>query len=177
MSVSIRALVQYSGTKRRGFSLLEVLVALGILMGAVLVLHQAWTGNFFRVNKGRMYRDFHFLLQHRMAELEARYKGMAFDQVPEEGAGDFAELGDAFKNYAWSFAAQPFSFPNIVEQIDDETREQNPMVETVANKMTEFISSSILEFRLTVSLRRGKNVVSHSLSTYFVDYSQSVSLE
>ena len=42
---------------QKGFTLIEVLVALFILTGGIIVLSTAWSGNFMRIRKSALFND------------------------------------------------------------------------------------------------------------------------
>ena len=69
--------------KNRGFTLIEVLVALFILTGGILVLANAWSGNFMRMRKSAMFNDVATLLERKMVETEAKYKSKQLAEIPD----------------------------------------------------------------------------------------------
>ena len=72
-----------------GFTLMEVLVALAILAGALVIVSSSWSGNFLRVRKSNLYNNAALLLESKMSELQAKYYGKTLEEIPEAEAGDF----------------------------------------------------------------------------------------
>ena len=162
--------------KSAAFSLLEVMVAMVIVSGAVLVLNQTWTGNNLRVRKALWQNQMAFLLERKMIELETEHGDgtTALDDVPEELSGDFSDVGDEFSDFSWRFKTQKFSMPSLLPSLSEEVR-GNETFERVINQMTDHINQSVLEAQLTVTLQRGGGSVDHHVTTYFVDYKRNIS--
>ncbi|MFW1545158.1 type IV pilus modification PilV family protein, partial [Vibrio parahaemolyticus] len=56
---------------KRGFTLLEVLIATTVLVGGMMMLSMAWSGNNLRLRKSNMYYSVATLLERKMVEIEA----------------------------------------------------------------------------------------------------------
>ena len=55
--------------RNRGFTLIEVVVSLVILTGALLTVTMVWNGNTLRVRKSRIFNEVGFLLEKKMSRL------------------------------------------------------------------------------------------------------------
>ena len=54
----------------RGFTLIEVLVAMVIMVGGIVVIANAWSGNFSRIKGARINNVAATLLERKMTALE-----------------------------------------------------------------------------------------------------------
>lgn len=149
----------------KGFTLLEVLISLAIISGGLMVIGQAWSGNFLRIRKANLYNNVSILLQKKMTEIEAKYKNKPLSEIPDNESGDF---GSDFKQYTWTIKSQDLQFPDLSSVLvgADET------MLTIIQQMQEYISKSIKEVKLTVKVKTPIRSLEFSLTTYFVDYDQ-----
>ena len=159
----------YKVENQKGFSLLEVLVALSIMVGALVVLQQAWSGNLLRVRKAHLQNHFAVLLEKKMVEIESEYKEKKIEEIPQELSGDFSDFGEEFENYRWSFETQEFSFPDFTSSLPEDAK-SNEMLVNMLQRMTEYINQSVLEATVRVTTLIGDQEITHSLTTYFVDF-------
>lgn len=154
-----------------GFTLIETLVALVITVGAALLLSNAWSGNYLRVRKSAMYNNVALLLERKVVEMEAKYRGKSTGEIKDE-EGNF---GDDYPQYRWTFSTQPFEMPDLAPLVNQEGGADQMML-TVLSKMREIVNKSILEATTTVYVNSGQKEVSYSVTTYFVDYESEVAL-
>ena len=79
--------------RRRGFTLLEVMVALGLLAAALMAIADL-TGNALRNHAyARDLTAATLLARGKLAELEQRYEDIGFKEFDEEDEGDFTDAG------------------------------------------------------------------------------------
>lgn len=159
---------------QRGFTLLEVLVAVSIIAGAVIVIGNAWTGNFSRVEKMRVSYRAAALLERIMVETKIKYQD-AFAQIPEEDKGEFEGL----KNYHWELKSKEFELPSLrglMIQQEQETPGQgaDETMLTMADQITEFFGTAVKEVQVTVVYTKGTKQLRYPVSTYFIDYNQTL---
>ena len=88
-------------TKISGFTIIEVLISISILVGAIITISSVWSGNTLRIRKSRLFNEVGFLLERKVAEIELKFEGKDLSSIPEELSGDF---GEKFKNYLLSWA-------------------------------------------------------------------------
>lgn len=156
----------------KGFTLLEVLVALMILAGGLLVLNNSWTTNNLRLRKANVFNNSATLLQKKMVEMEALYKEKALEEIPESEGGDF---GSDHPNYRWEMKSRELEFPDLSALIIGDGRGDETLL-TMIRQMTELISKSIKEVKVTIFVKTKKKEVSFSATTYFVDYNRQLGL-
>jgi len=154
---------------------MEVLVALAILSGTMVVVSSSWSGNFLRVRKSNLYNNVALLLESKMAEISTKYTGRPLEEIPESESGDF---GPEYKQYRWDFKTQEFKMPDMSSLIVKDSGPQgaNQMLLTMIKSMQEYINQSVKEGKVTVYVKGGEREVSFSVTTYFVDYERDLPL-
>lgn len=159
-------------TSFRGFSLLEVLIATAILAGAMLVIGTMWSGNSMRVRKSNLYNNVAFLLESKIAEIEAKYKDKALTEIPESDGGAF----DGYPNYSWKMESKEFEMPDLSAVLTKQNNGAKEEFLSMIKQMTEYISKAIKEVKVTIIVKSGKKEVPFSITTYFVSYDQDFAL-
>lgn len=159
----------------KGFTLVEVLVAIAIIVTSLVGLSTAWHGNEIRLRKSKINDQAAFLLEQKMVEMEIQYKDKPLSSIPEEEKGDF---GKDFPNYRWEFNSQEFVMPDLSAIVynQDENQGNQEMILMVMQQMSEYFSKSIKEATVTIYYKYKKKEIKFSASTYFVDYTQDVGL-
>lgn len=154
--------------QQRGFTLLEVMVAMMILAGGIILLGTSWSGNTLRMRKSNMYSDVASLLESKVVELEAEYRDHPLSEIPESRDGDF---GSEHPNYTWKMKSRDLKFPDIsaliVGQNSNGTDEN---VLTMIKQMTDIIGKSIKEIKVTVVIKTPKKPLEFSVTDYMIDY-------
>jgi general secretion pathway protein I len=158
---------------RRGFTLIEVLVALFILTGAIIVIASAWSGNFMRIRKSTMYNNVASLLERKMVETESRYKEKPIAEIPEEDSGDF---GNDFPDYTWTMKSRELKLPDLTPLLVSKEEAANETLISMIKQMTEFLNKAIKEVKITVKFKVKKREVEFTATQYFVDYDKEFSL-
>ncbi len=151
-----------------GFTLIEVLVALFIITGSIIVISTAWSGNFLRIRKATMFNDVATLLERKMLETEAKYKDKQLSEIPEEEKDSF---GDDYKQYRWEIKSKDLEFPDISPLLTSKEGGAKEELLTMVKQMTEYLNSTIKEVKVSV-FAKGANgrEVEFSAVQYFIDY-------
>ena len=157
--------------KNKGFTLIETLVALVILAGAMIIISGIWSGNRQRVEKIGDYHKITQLMEKKIAELEFEWRKQNFDSIPKEQKGDFEEE----KHFSWSVKTQPLTLPDPQKIMGLLGQNQGPAVQ-IAQKTTQFLSQSILETKLTIHYKKGSLESAYSLTTYIVNHGKELQL-
>lgn len=155
----------------KGFSLLEVLVALAILAGSIMVLANAWSGNFMRMRKTALYNNVSTLLERKMVETEAKYKFKPISEIPEEESGEF----EGYPEYTWKLESKDLKLPDLTPLIVGQQEGVDETLLSMLKQVTEYLSKAIKEVKITVMVKRGNKTVEFSAVEYFVDYTQPFS--
>lgn len=161
--------------KKNGFTLLETLLALGIMGTSLFLLVNAWTGSFGRLEKTQLSFEVASLLERKMGELERKYRGRPLAEIPEdEETGDF---GEEYPKYSWKVQAKNLELPNLAPLLTAESNEPPPQeVLSALQTFSETLSKSVKEVKLTIYYKHPKRTQDYSISTYFVDYENELNL-
>ena len=159
---------------QRGFSLIEVLVAVMILGGAILILANAWGGNFSRVRNSRINNTMAMLLEKKMTEYEIRAKEKSAADIPEEEGDSF---GAKFPGYRWTMKMQPFEMPNMSGALTAREGGADEMTLMIVDTMSKYIKEAVKELNVTVYYKgRTGGEVKHSATSYLIDYTKEIPL-
>ncbi len=161
---------------QKGFSLIEVLVALSVIAGSLIVVSMAWSTSNLRLRKMKVNHQVAYLLDLKVAELERRYRN-EITLLPEEDEGDFNDLDPVYKDYAWKMVSKKFEMPDLGPLLSQQSGDtQNPMFTMIIQQMTDFFNQSVRELTVTIMYKFKKNTVQYSASTFLIDYSQTLPL-
>ena len=154
---------------KKGFTLIEVLVALMILAGTSIVLYESWGGSLRAVKKGRFYNTVTLLLQKKVVEFEVQAKTKKIDEVVDE-EGDF---GSDYPEYKWKIKVHPFAVPPINPN-GGGLGEQNQMADMIMKTMSDYFEKAVREVLVTVIYKSGDKENKYSVSTIYVDYTVDI---
>lgn len=159
---------------QKGFTLIEVLVALMIIAAAIMASASLWSGNFMVMRKSSLNYDVATILERKMVEVEAKYKDKPLTEIPEEESGDF---GSDFPQYRWKLKSREMEFPDLTPMIigQSEDTSDKEMLISMVKQMTEYLNKVIKEVQVSVFVKRGKREMEFSATQYFIDYNQSFS--
>jgi len=157
-------------SNQTGFTLLEVVIALGIMGTVMVVLTSSWTGNYRRVKKAKVKTQAVYLLQRKVTEIEIFYKDRVREIPKEEQSGNFKDK--AYKNYSWQWQAQEFNMPDIARLFTSEEGIVDETSLTILKKMKTYMEDSIREVKVTLLYQASpkSKPVKFSISTILVDY-------
>ncbi len=156
----------------RGFTLIEVLVAMVILTGGVMVLANSWSGNFMRIRNARVNNTMAVLLERKMTEIEVKYKDKKFEEIAEAENGDF---GTKYPNYRWEMKAKKFEMPDMSAALISREGGAEQMFLTIIRTVQDFIKEAVKEVSVSVfyKARSGKEI-KNTVTVYVVDYSKEL---
>ena len=156
--------------KNYGFTLIEILVTLVILSGALLVVSTIRDGNQKRLRKIEHYSKVTQLMEHKISELEFEWQRKSFNSIPKEDKGDFKEE----KHFSWSLQTKPLSLPDPKTFMDMIGQSAEGMALQVAQVTTQFLSQAVLEVKLTIHYKKGDLKSAYSMTTYVVDHNKNI---
>lgn len=155
--------------KSRGFTLLEVLIAMVILAGAILLVSTAWSGNFMRIRKTRLLDNVSTLLNREMAETEAKYKDKQLTEIPETDGGDF---GSDYPNYSWKLESKLLKFPDLTGILVGQQQGADQTLISMIKQMTDYMNQVVKEVKVTITVKLHGKSLNYSAVQYFIDYTK-----
>lgn len=157
----------------RGFSLLEVLVAMAILAGGIIIVTSTWSGNFLRMRKSTLNNNVALLLERKMVDLESKYKNRPIEEIPEAEEGDF---GTEFPQYRWRLETRKFEMPDLSAVLIGREGGADETLIDMIRQTQDYISQSVLEMKVSVIVKTKQRELDYSVSTYIVDYTKEFGL-
>ena len=168
----------------RGFTLLEVLIALAIL---VLVLGSILTVQSSSIRAATNAKEMNtvtLLARNLMTETETKLEGRGFTEVAKMTEGQF---DNPYQDYKWKVEIKEIKFPNISftpQSAGDSggtsggggDGSQSYLIDRIVKIITTYLSKAIREVQITVSWQRGDNQLSYSVSTFWVNLNEELSL-
>ena len=96
-----------------GFTLLEVMVAMAILAGALTVLLESQTKSVQASNRSKFMTTAVLLARAKLADLEDELYEDGFSDIGKEATGDFSDEG--FANFRWEWKVETVELPTVAE--------------------------------------------------------------
>ena len=158
---------------QKGFTLIETLIAMVVLAGALIVLGNAWSSSLNAIRKSRSLTTLSLLLQRKMTEYEIKFKDKGTSEVPEEETGDF---GNDFAPYTWKMQSRKIEMPDLSNSLTARAGGATETEIMIVKQLQEVLEKSIKELKVTVFWTQGGKVQEYSLTTYLVDYDQAGSI-
>ena len=154
-----------------GFTLIEVLIAMMILAGALVALSASWSGSVMAYRKGRQINVITRLLQRQATEMELRFKNESI-ATDREFEGDF---GKDYPNLSWKTEIKALEFPDLTPILmgDSESGGPDQLTLTVIRQMSTQLSQAIKEMKVSVLWKNKDTVATYSITTYLISYNQS----
>ncbi len=158
---------------KKGFSLIEVIIAMMILSSGIILLVSSWSNSYKRINRTQVQFEMAALLERKMVELRKEFDGKPLETIDDEKAEDF---GAEYPQYSWKMKSQELEFPDLtallVSQDGGATSEMLQLVKT----LTEHFNKSVKEVKVTVVYKGGTKPIEYSVTTYFVDYDKEIAM-
>ncbi len=161
---------------KKGFTLLETLLALIILSSGIILLTKSWGSSHMRVRKTQLAFEVESLLERKVAELDMKYKGKPIEAIPEEEVDDF---GDKYKQYRWKMKSRLLELPNLAAMQKSKDGEAvNPIVTAVFTALTEHIRRTVKEMKVSVFYKAPEQnkELEYSVTLYMVDYNREIAV-
>ncbi|MDG0817442.1 type II secretion system protein [Bdellovibrio svalbardensis] len=160
---------------RKGFTLIETVIAMVILSSGIILLTSSWGGSFMRVKKTQLSTEVTALLERKMAEVEMEYTGKPLDSIPEEKEDDF---GSDYPQYSWKMESKEFEVPDISATLTatDKGNGVDELQLTMMKTLTQHLSKTIKEVKVSIIYKGGKKPLQFSATQYFVDYDKEISM-
>lgn len=159
--------------KTPGFTLIETVIAMAIMAGALIVLANSWGSGFKILKKSKQQHEVALLLERKLTELDLEFGGKPLSEIPEEREEDF---GKEFPNVRWKMISKEFEMPDLTPLIKSGDEAPDPMLVTLFTQLGEVINKSVKEVKVSIIIKEGSRSKEFSAVTYFIDYDQGISL-
>lgn len=159
--------------RKKGFTLLEVLLAMLILSGGILLLANSWGGSFMRIRKTQLSTEVAALLERKMVEVELKYKGKPLESIPEEESDDF---GSDYPQYRWAMKSQEFEMPDLTPILTAQDGGANQQMTLVIKTLSEHLKKTVKEVKVSVFYKADGKELEYSITTFFVDYNKEIAV-
>ena len=160
---------------KKGFTLIEVLLAMIILSSALLLLTTSWGGSYARIRKTKVKTEVIALLQRRMVEVDLKYKGKPLDSIPEGPEED--DFGSEYPQYRSTLESKKFDFPDLSSTLTSRENGANEALIMIMKQLQEHLNKTVKEVKVSVMYQpENGNEVTYSITTYFVDYDKEIAV-
>ncbi len=162
-------------SNRSGFTLLEVVVAIGILAISLVAIFEMQGGNIETAMRTRDITVATLLARSKMIDIER--------ELFEEGFGDFEEsMSGTFEEEGWPEFSWEAEITKVEMPIPDSFpgADENPnaaLMMGAASFITDMIKNSLRECALTVSWDVGGDTRDFQVTTHFIDVTKAAQLE
>lgn len=130
----------------KGFTLLEILIAVGILATAMMVFVTAQGNAFLASERGEQLNQAVFLARQKMTELEIEIEeGLAKNKFPDDDTEKAGTFDEPFDDYRWKYSVQKVEIP-----LGGAAEGENAMVATYAKNVMDEISKSVRQLEVTI---------------------------
>ncbi len=166
---------------RDGFTLLETMIAMGIMLVAFSSILMVESASLRTSEKARQMNVVAMLAKNLMVEAENTFEGKPFNEVKKEESGQFPA---PYEDFRWKRTIKELEFPNMSFGGGDKKEGassssdsgQDQFTELLTKLMTSYFSKAIREVQVTISWQRGSGEQSFTTSTYWVDLNHEFSL-
>lgn len=160
---------------KNGFTLIEVILAMMVIAGGLLVLSNSWSGTYSRLRKTQVQVQMAALLERKVVEIEKEYKGKPIDTIPEEKEDNF---GSDLPEYSWKMTSQKLELPDISpvlagQQQASEVGTKLDLI-TIMKLFTEHLNKSVREVKIEILYKDSKKPLSADVVIYMIDYDRSL---
>lgn len=164
----------------RGFTLLEVLIAITILLISLTAVFSIESQSISSTTKSKQRNIVTMLAKNKMVEAEILLQGKPFNEVDKEESGQFEP---PYEDYRWQREIKEVEFPSLNvgsggggegadgESANDGIAAQGAtyQAEMLSKIMSKYVSESLREVTINVLWKEGVYDQKYSVSTYWVD--------
>lgn len=135
-------------SEMRGFTLLEIMIALVILAGSILALLSAQGGSFMASERAERLTTATFLARQKMSEMQMETeKDLARNKFPQDDTEEKGDFDEPFDDYRWKYTVTKVEIP--LQEAESEEG-ANAIVLSYVRSIMEQISEGVREIKLTV---------------------------
>ncbi len=156
-----------SQKKQKGFTLIEVVLAMMVMAAGLFILMNSWAGTYNRLRKTQIQVQMVALLERKVSEIEREYKGKSLDSIPEEKEDDF---GSEVPGYSWKMKSRLLEVPNLSSSLVSRDGGADQTMLMIMKMFTDHLSKSIKEVNISVTYVDKKKPIVSEVTIYMIDY-------
>lgn len=153
---------------RRGFTLLEVVLALAVMAAGLFILTNSWAGTYNRLRKTQIQVQIAALLERKVTEIEREYKNKSLESIEEEKEDKFG--GDVPDTFSWKMNSKKLEIPDISGALTAQDGGAQESTIALMKTFTEHLSKSIKEVKISVINTELGKPVTADVTIYMIDY-------
>lgn len=152
-----------------GMTLIEVILAIGVMATGLALLTATWSATYGRMQKTQLNFEIASLLERKMTELELEFRGKPISEIPEEKSDTF---GEGLSQYSWRIEAKELEIPDLTSTLTSKDGGADAMMISLIKQLTDNLGKSVKELKLTViySPGQGRKNLEASVTRYFIDF-------
>lgn len=136
--------LKISGNK--GFSLLEIMVAVAILATSMVVLMALQGSTLLASGRAERLSQATYLARQKMVETEIEIEeDLAKNKFPEQEVEKAGQFEEPFEDFRWKYTLKKVEIP-----VGDQEGEGNPLIGGEIKKIMDQISKAVREVKITV---------------------------
>jgi len=162
-----------------GFTLLEVMIAIGILAIGIGTIIVGESNSIDTTMRAKRMTTVAMLAKNALIEAEREVSGKSFTEVKDEESGKF---NTPFEDYRWERKVKEIKFPDIAMQGADDAASKE-MIKTIDENAlrvmkiaTSYLSKSTREITVTIKWTEKKEEQKYSVSQYWVDLNHEINI-
>lgn len=153
---------------KRGFTLIEVMVAMAIIVIALLAITNSIIYSQMSSSKSRKSIIASFLASQKMAEFNMKYSGKSIKDIPVNETGVFPKPHDGF---SWEIKSQNFEYDLgslAASLLAQEETKSDELIQILKN-ISQTLKESIKEVTISILWTSERRPRKYSLTSHFVD--------
>jgi general secretion pathway protein I len=181
---------------RRGFTLLETIIALAIMTMAFAAILTTISNSVNASARTHEMTVIQMLAKQELIETEYKFEGKTFDEYKKEDSGTFPA---PYESYRWTSVVKEIEFPNIggmssgggaAQGGDSQSSSSSGGGAGAANSdannseiadmmqklVTQFLSKAVREVTVTILWKKGSKEQNFAVTTYWVDLNHEFQL-
>ena len=159
-------------SSKTGFTLIEVMIALGILAVSLVTLNARQSYSLRSVTEAEKLTLATMLARTKMAELEIELRNVPFSEIKKEENGEFED----YPEYSWIRLVEEIELNVPISQTGDDGMGVKLSDETFAQKLSEIISEHVRKVTLMINYNVYGNSRKIQVITHIVDLAKEISI-
>jgi general secretion pathway protein I len=153
---------------QKGFTLIEVILALIVMSAGLFILTNSWSGTYSRLRKTQIQVQLAALLERKVTEIEREYKNKSLESIEDEKEDKFG--GDVPDTYSWKMTSKKLEIPDISAALVAQGEGGNDALTTIMKTFTDHLSKCIKEVKVSVINTELGKPLEVDVTIYMIDY-------